>query len=92
MEEKINIEFKVGDTVWHKNLVTNEAKETKVKWYRGILCSDGSKCVIYHTEDNTIAVNIEGKPNNTNMFATKEECDSYPPYNPYQYNRKNDKQ
>ena len=31
MEEKINIEFKVGDTVWHKNLVTTEAKETKVK-------------------------------------------------------------
>ena len=33
MEEKINIEFKVGDTVWHKNLVTNEAMQTKIKWY-----------------------------------------------------------
>ena len=91
MEEKINIEFKVNDVVWHKNLVTNEAMKTKIKWYKGVVCSDGSKCVIYHTEDGTIAVNIEGRPNNTNIFATKEECDSYPPYNPYQYNNNDEK-
>lgn len=30
MKEEVNIEFKVNDVVWHKNLVTNEAMQTKI--------------------------------------------------------------
>lgn len=82
MKHEIEVQFEVGDVVWHKNLVTNEAIQTKIKLYQAIINSDGSSCVIYHTEDQNHIVNIIGKPSNTNVFATKEECDSYPPYVP----------
>jgi len=80
MKHEIEVQFEVGDTVWHKNLVTNEAIQTKIRFYQAMIMSDGSKCVLYHTEDEAPIVNIIGKPRNTNVFATKEECDSYPPY------------
>ena len=80
MKHEIEIQFEVGDTVWYKNLVTNEAIQTKISSYQAIINSDGGSCVIYHTEDQCPIVNIIGKPGNTNAFATKEECDSYPPY------------
>ena len=80
MRHEIEIQFEDGDTVWHKNLVTNEAIQTKIRSYQAIINSDGGSCVIYHTEDQCPIVNVIGKPGNTNVFATKEECDSYPPY------------
>ena len=80
MKHEIEIQFEVGDTVWYKNLVTNEAIQTKIRSYQAIINSNGGSCVIYHTEDQCPIVNIIGKPGNTNVFATKEECDSYPPY------------
>ena len=80
MKHEIEIQFEVGDTVWHKNLVTNEAIQTKIRSYQAIINSDGGSCVIYHTEDQCPIVNVIGKPDNANVCATKEECDSYPPY------------
>ena len=82
MKHEIEVQFEVGDVVWHKNLVTNEAIQTKIKSYQSIINSDGSSCVIYHTEDQCPIVNIIGKPSNTNVFATKEECDSWHAYVP----------
>lgn len=82
MKYDIDVQFKVGDVVWHKNLVTNEAIKTKVSRFQAMIFDDGSKCVLYHTEDGYPIVNIIGKPSNTNVFATKEECDSYPAYQP----------
>ena len=82
MKHEIEVQFEVGDVVWHKNLATNEAIQTKIKSYQAIINSDGSSCVIYHTEDQCPIVNIIGKPSNTNVFATKEECDSWHAYVP----------
>lgn len=84
MKHDIEVEFEVGSTVWHKNLVTNEAIQTEIVDYQAIINSDGSKCILYHTEDGYPIVNIIGKPSNTNVFATKEECDSWPAYVPGQ--------
>lgn len=89
MIENIDIPFEVNDIVWRKNLVTNEAIQTVVKSYTAIINSDGSKCVLFHVVDKftaieSLCVNIIEKPKNTNIFATKEECDSYPPYVPGQ--------
>lgn len=82
MIEDINIPFQVGDVVWHKNLVTNEAIQTVIESYTAIINSDDSKCVLFHLADKTTCVNIIDEPRNTDIFATKEECDSYPPYCP----------
>lgn len=83
MENEIEVPFKVGDVVWRKNRVTNEAIQTTIESYKAIVMSDGSKCILYITADQTPVMNIIGKPMNTDVFATKEECDSYPPYRPY---------
>ena len=84
MKHEIEVQFEVGDIVWHKNLVTNEAIQTKITDYQAIIQGDGSKCVLYHTEDGSPIVNVIGRPSNTNVFATKEECDSWPAYVPGQ--------
>lgn len=82
MTKTIDIPFQVGDVVWHKNLVTNKAVQTVVESYTAIINSDNSKCVLFHLTDKITCVNIIGEHRNTNIFATKEECDSYPPYCP----------
>ena len=82
MRKCIDIPFKVGDKVWHKNLVTNEAIQTTVKYYTAVINADGSKCIMFHLTDNSMCVNIVGTHKNTDVFATKKECDSYPPYIP----------
>lgn len=85
MKHEIEVQFEVGDTVWHKDLITNEAKKTKIRGYQAIVQggeNGENKCVLYHTEDCCPIVNIEGKPSNTDLFATKEECDSFPPFDP----------
>lgn len=84
MIKDIDIPFKVGDIVWHKNLLTNEAIQTTIEHYTAIINSDDSKCVLFHLADKSTCVNIIGKPKNTDIFSTKEECDSYPPYVPGQ--------
>ena len=83
MKEDLETEFKIGDTVWHKNLVTNEAIQTTVESIRPMVWEDGSACIVYVTEDVTPIVHVIGKPKtSTCLFASKEECDSYPPYQP----------
>lgn len=83
MKEELETEFKIGDTVWRKNLVTNEAIQTTVESIRLMVWEDGSACIVYVTEDVTPIVHVIGKPKtSTCLFASKEECDSYPPYQP----------
>lgn len=82
MKHSIFVRFEVGDTVWHKDLLTNKAIQTKIKSYQAMITSNNEKCIIYHTEDQCPIVNILGKPKNTDVFATKEECDKFPPYFP----------
>ena len=43
MIKEINIQFNIGDKVWHKNLVTNEAVETTIKSYIGYISADKDK-------------------------------------------------
>lgn len=83
MEKEIEVPFKVGDVVWRKNRVTNKAIQTTIESYDVRVFEDGSVCILYITADHTPVVNILGKPQNTDVFATKEECDSFPPYRPY---------
>ena len=81
--ENLKTEFKVGDTVWHKNLITNTAIQTTVESIEFMEWEDGSKCVLYLTGDMTPIVHIIGKSKtSTCLFSSKEECDSYPPYVP----------
>ncbi len=85
MKHEIEVQFEVGDVVWRKDLITNEAKKTKIRGYQAMVQGSEkgeSKCVLYHTEDCYPTVNIEGKPSNTDLFATKEECDSFPAFDP----------
>lgn len=83
MKEELETEFKVGDVVWRKNRVTNEAIQTAVESIESMVWEDGSKCILYVTEDMTPIVHVLGQPkSSTCLFASKEECDSYPPYHP----------
>ena len=84
MKHEIEVQFVPGDTVWHKNLATNKAMETKVKSYQAIIYSDGGAGILYHLEDETPTFVIPGVVSNTGLFATKEECDAQPPYVPVQ--------
>lgn len=84
MKHEIEVQFVPGDTVWHKNLATNEAMETKVKSYQAIISSDGSKGILYRLEDESPTFVIVGEVRNTGLFATKEECDAQPRYVPGQ--------
>ena len=47
MKHEIEVQFVPGDTVWHKNLATNKAMETKVKSYQAIIYSDGGAGILY---------------------------------------------
>ena len=83
MKHEIEVQFVPGDTVWHKNLVTNEAIQTTVESVRPMVWEDGSACIVYVTEDMTPIAHVVGRPKSSNcLFASKEECDSYPPYRP----------
>lgn len=82
MIQDIEIPFAVGDVVWRKNLFTNESIQTTVKQFTAMISSDGSKCIMYFTGDNTTAINVVGRPSAGSLFATKEECDAFPRYVP----------
>jgi hypothetical protein len=77
--QKETAPFGVGDTVWRKDLCTNEAVQTKIRSYQVAIMHDDTKCIVYHTEDDCHTVNIDGNPRSTDIFATKDECDSFPP-------------
>jgi len=90
MKYEIEAKFSIGDKVWHKNLVTNEARETTVRDIQAMVNeyvnSKGerriSKLIIYHTEDGSPLTNIEGDLGANSAYATKEECDAAPAYVP----------
>ena len=84
---KLNIEtqFNIGDKVWRKNLVTNEAYETTITDITlcGSVLKNGtvSWAIMYHNGEGPM-VNISGRVDANNAFATKEEADACPAYNP----------
>ena len=82
-EEELTPEFKVGDVVWRKNYVTDDAVQTTVESIEPLVWEDGSKAILYLTEDMTPIVHVIGRPkSSTCLFSSKEECDSFPPYRP----------
>lgn len=85
MKVEIEIEFKPGSVVWRKNLVTNEAYQvtiTRVDVYYFLEEGKESYCVMYHAENEGPMCNIPGKVDANNAFATKEEADACPRYEP----------
>ena len=85
MKVELDIQFKPGDVVWQKNLVTNEASQITIRRVTVyfFIEEDGrqSYSVMYHTGE-CILYNIPGKIEANNAFATKEEADACPRYNP----------
>ena len=89
MKLTIETRFNPGDTVWRKNLVTNETEQVEID-RADVLVSfieGGQSYVeIYHSEDvNAGMCNIPGKVDANNAFATKEDADACPAFNPNVY-------
>ena len=85
MKIEIEFEFKPGDVVWRKNLVTNEVYQVTITRVSVMYYLDKDKesyCVLYHTENNGPMCNIPGKVEANSAFATKEEADACPRYQP----------
>ena len=91
MEFHFKTQFNVGDKIWHKNLVTNEAMENTIESLQVFHCvykkkdSDElttSTLTMYHTEDGSPLCNLEGDLGPNSAYATKEECDAAPAYVP----------
>lgn len=85
MTREIEIQFKVGDTVWRKDLLTNESYETKIRKINAyyFIEEDGSEsyCVMYMDGDGPMC-NMPDKLSANSAFATKEEADACPAYDP----------
>lgn len=84
---KVNIEtrFNVGDVVWRKNLVTNEASQVTISRLDVYFFAGERKtnyCVLYHVEGDTPMCNLPDKVSPGQAFVTKEEADACPPYDP----------
>ena len=92
MKINIDTQFNIGDEIWHKNLVTNESYKDKVKaimFTQSTFVNDGgeiktSSIVIYHTESGDMCTNTEGNLGANSAYATKEECDAVPAFDPRQ--------
>jgi hypothetical protein len=88
---KINIEtkFNIGDKVWRKNLVTNEASQVEITrvdvYYFFEENGKENYCVMYHVKGDTTMCNISNKVDANNAFATQEEADACPPYDNANY-------
>ena len=89
MKVEMEIRFKPGDVVWRKNLVTNEASQVTITHVSAHYYMDKKPgyIVLYHTEDGMPMTSIPGKVDANNAFATKEEADACPPYNPTEEKR-----
>lgn len=82
---KLTIEtlFNPGDTVWRKNLVTNEAKQVKITHVDVyVFLEEGKQSYLemYHDGEAGPMCNIPGKVSPNNAFATREEADACPCY------------
>lgn len=85
MKVEIETRFNVGDTVWRKNLVTNEAYQVKISRLDVYFFAGEGKsnyCVMYHVDGDTPMCNLPDKVKAGDAFATKEEADACPPYDP----------
>ena len=87
MKVELEIEFKPGDVVWRKNLVTNKAYQVTITRVSALYFMENgteSYCIMYHAGNDGPMCNIPGKNNANNAFATKEEADACPRYIPSQ--------
>ena len=85
MKLTIETRFNPGDTVWRKNLVTNEASQVTISRLDVYFFAEEGKqdyCVMYHATDDTPMCNVPGRVSATQAFATKEEADACPAYVP----------
>ena len=84
MKVEMEIRFKPGDVVWRKNLVTNEASQVTITHVSAYYCreKEPSYVVMYHTGDGMPMTSLPGKVSANDAFATKEEADACPPYDP----------
>lgn len=85
MKVEFEFDFKPGDVVWRKNLVTDEATQviiTRVSVIYSLDNKEENYCVMYHTENDGPMCNIPGEVGANNAFATKEEADACPRYVP----------
>ena len=90
MKIETETQFNVGDKVWRKNLVTHEVGECVVRSITLTHCvykkndSDEiveTELVIYHTDEGPLT-NVPGKPDANSAYATKEEAEAAPNYDP----------
>ena len=85
MKITIETEFNPGDVVCRKNLVTNEAEQTKIErvtFYAFIDKDKTSYAITYSDGTAALMCNIPGEVGPNNAFATKEDADSCPAYRP----------
>ena len=85
MKLTIETQLNPGDTVWRKNLVTNEAEQvkiTRVDVYVFIDEGEQSYLEMYHDGEDGPMCNIPGEISANNAFATKEDADACPAYVP----------
>ena len=84
MKVELETRFNPGDVVWRKNLVTNEAHQTRITHVDVYFFAEKDKqsyCVMYHDEEGYMC-NLPGEVSAGNAFATKEEADACPAYDP----------
>lgn len=85
MKVELETQFNPGDVVWRKNLATNEAYQvtiTHVDVYFFAKKEKQSYCVMYHSEGDGTMCNLPGQVDANNAFATKEDADACPAYQP----------
>lgn len=84
MKVELETRFNPGDVVWRKNPVTNEAHQTTITHVEVYFFAEKDKqsyYVIYKDEEGPMC-NLPGKVSAENAFATKEEADACPAYDP----------
>lgn len=85
MKVELEYDFKPGDVVWRKNLVTNEAYQVTITRVDVFYFHDEkgeSYCVLYHADGEGPMCNLPGSVDANNAFASKEDADACPPYDP----------
>lgn len=85
MKVELETKFSPGDVVWRKNLVTNEAYQVTITHVDVFFFAKKEKqsyCVMYHSEGDGPMCNLPGQVDANNAFATKEDADACPAYQP----------
>ena len=85
MKIAIKTQFNIGDVVWRKNLVTNEAYQVTISRLAVFFNAEANKesyGVMYYVDGDSSMFNIPNRVQANNAFATKEDADACPPYDP----------